>query len=80
MDQMMLDLAYSESLPMEFCYYQHQQLERLYKHEERLVRDLASLGYDASRDTERKREELESDEMNEAVDLNDDDDDIDYIG
>jgi hypothetical protein len=80
MDQMMLDLAYSESLPTEFCYYRHQQLERLYQHEERLVRDLASLGYDASRETERAREEHRTDEMNEEVDLDDDDDDIDYIG
>ena len=82
MDQMMLDLAYSESLPTEFCYYRHQQLERLYQHEERLVRDLACLGYDASRDVEREREELDNDEMNQEVDLDDDnsDDDIDFIG
>lgn len=91
MDQMMLDLSFSEILPMEFSYYQHQSLEKLYQHEERLVRDLATLGYDASRDTEREREELVSDEMNQEVDLDDDDqdqdsddsdsdDDIDYIG
>lgn len=71
MDQMMLDLSFSEALPVEFSYYQHQQLEHLYKHEERIVQDLASLGYDASKPMERKREVLESDNPNESVDLED---------
>jgi hypothetical protein len=77
MEHMMLDLAYEETLPVEFSYYQHQSLENLYRHEERLVRDLATLGFDASRDNEREREELQSDEMNEPVQLDDDDDNDD---
>jgi hypothetical protein len=83
MDQMMLDLSFSQNLPMEFCYYQHQSLEKLYEHEERIIRDLGTLGYDASRPAEREREELQTDSQNEAVDLDDDDDpddDIDFIG
>jgi hypothetical protein len=52
MEHMMLDLAYEETLSVEFSYYQHQSLENLYKHEERLIRDLATLGYDASRDND----------------------------
>lgn len=71
MDQMMLDLAYAESLPMEFSYYQHQCLEDLYTHEERLVHDLACLGYDASRDAGQEREELNTENVNEEVDLDD---------
>lgn len=77
MEHMMLDLAYSETLPVEFSYYQHQSLENLLSHEERLVRDLATLGFDASRETERQREELQSDNMNEPVELDDDDDNDD---
>jgi hypothetical protein len=84
MDQMMLDLSFSEALPMEFCYYQHQDLQSLYKHEERIIRDLGTLGYDASKPAEREREDYQSDQMNEAVDLDEDDDDdsddIDFIG
>ena len=74
-DHQMIDLAYSESLPVEFTYYQNQNLEQLYEAEERLVRDLATLGYDASREAERAREELEAENMNEEVDLDDLDDD-----
>ena len=95
MDHMLVELSFNEALPVEFTYYQNQTQENLWKHEERLVRDLATLGYDASRDTERAREDLTTDRLNEAVDLNDDDDsddgsgdqdqddsddDIDYIG
>ena len=74
-DHQMIDLAYSESLPVEFTYYQNQNLEQLYQAEERLVQDLACLGYDASREAERAREEMETENMNEEVDLDDLDDD-----
>jgi len=69
MDHMLLDLAYSENLDVEYSYYQNQDLEHLYEHEERLVKDLATLGVDASLSGEREREELESENMNESIDL-----------
>jgi len=69
MDHNMIDLSYSENLDVEYTYYQNQDLETLYEHEERLVKDLATLGVDASLSGEREREELESKNMNEEVGL-----------
>jgi hypothetical protein len=76
----MRDLALDEALDMEYYRYKHQDLETLLNREERLVRDLALVGVDASRENERVREEYESDEVNEQVDLDDEDDDDDEEG
>ena len=69
MDHNMIDLAFHENIDVEYTYYQNQDLETLYKHEQRLVKDLATLGVDASLSGEREREELQTEDMNEQVDL-----------
>jgi len=73
LENMFRDLALNEVLDMEYFHYRFQPLEDLYEHEDRLVRDLAMLNVDASRDSEIPREELgmDGEEMNEEIDLGD---------